>query len=1124
MSDDGDPTSLEESNAGSQVEQVDAFASDDVSKNDADGNVVEESERKKKQPDLIPYTLIMVRKANGVELTKPLTVLLDSGSNVTWINRKVLPKGCNPREVEATTGNTIAGKLSSNQMVTLTDLALPEFNKNVKLTYQDARVFNQPDCRYDVITGRDFLSSFKIVLDFDEHVVNIGEQEIPMRLYPQKKDIGGLYPSEALAIEVFEDELFGEDGFTTILESKYDAADLKSVVKECDHLTKEQQDKLLKVMEQFPTLFDGKLRKYTGGEVHLDIDPTVKPVQSRAYPVAHHNLELFKKELFRLVDVDVLEKAGRSEWISPTFIVPKKDNRIRWVSDFRALNKAIRRKVYPIPIISEVLKRRKGYKYLSKIDLSMMFYTFVLDKKSREKTTIATPFGLFRYKRLPMGTCISPDVGQEQIEKTLEGIDNVEKYIDDLAIFSNSYEEHMETLKLVFERLTKAGFAVNPLKCEWCVQETDFLGHWLTPTGIKPWKKKIQAILDMKRPEMIKQLRLFLGMATCCRDMWPRRSHILAPLTELIGTKKYIWDDRCENAFKQMKALVASDTLLVYPDHNKPFEIDTDASDYQLGGVIKQDGKPVAFYSRKLNSAQKNYTTIEKELLSVVETLREFRTMLWGSEIVVNTDHKNLTHRLSEYTTQRVTRWRLLLEEFGPTFKYKKGVDNTVADALSRVPTKEPWMKSGDATAAMQPRSDASEDDVFFLDEEMLECMMFHPEPLPENHFPFQFRSLRLKQKEDQFLLQMLKRKPNEYKIRKLGDNDIIVRIVGDKDDDWRIVIPTPMVHDIVAYYHEISGHSLGIDRLFHTISRLYWHPDLRKKITNHVRKCDVCQRVKPGHKNIGQLAPRDAPLMPWEEVHVDSIGNWKAKFKGKIEINFNALTCVDPVTNLVEIVYQPDKTSRTTADLFANTWLARYPRPTKVVSDNGPEFKGEFAAYLRNAGIDHKTTTPHTAQANAVIESVHMTIGNVIRVLTDKYRPQTKEEAERLCHRALAHAMYATRCAAHSSLNYFTPGAIAFKRDMFLNIPLFADIITLRDLRQSQIDERLLRENAKRTKHEYKVNDMVYHERPAWSKAKMRYAGPHKIVQVHTNNTVTFEHGDLTERISIRRLKPARQ
>ena len=119
---------------------------------------------------------------------------------------------------------------------------------------------------------------------------------------------------------------------------------------------------------------------------------------------------------------------------------------------------------------------------------------------------------------------------------------------------------------------------------------------------------------------------------------------------------------------------------------------------------------------------------------------------------------------------------------------------------------------------------------------------------------------------------------------------------------------------------------------------------------------------------------------------------------------------------------------------------------------------------------------------------------------------------------------MYATRCAAHSSLNYFTPGAIAFKRDMFLNIPLFADIITLRDLRQSQIDERLLRENAKRTKHEYKVNDMVYHERPAWSKAKMRYAGPHKIVQVHTNNTVTFEHGDLTERISIRRLKPARQ
>jgi hypothetical protein len=170
--------------------------------------------------------------------------------------------------------------------------------------------------------------------------------------------------------------------------------------------------------------------------------------------------------------------------------------------------------------------------------------------------------------------------------------------------------------------------------------------------------------------------------------MYRKRSHILAPLTALTGKRKLVWNEECDKAFQAAKAMVAAEAFLQYPDHNLPFHIYADASDLQMGSVIMQNGKPVAFFSRKLNSSQRNYTTGEKELLSIVETLKEYRTMLYGcKEIHVYTDHRNLT--FNNLQTQRVLRWRLFIEEYGPIFHFIEGSKNLSADALSRLPFNE---------------------------------------------------------------------------------------------------------------------------------------------------------------------------------------------------------------------------------------------------------------------------------------------------------------------------------------------------------------------------------------------------------------------------------------------------
>ena len=237
--------------------------------------------------------------------------------------------------------------------------------------------------------------------------------------------------------------------------------------------------------------------------------------------------------------------------------------------------------------------------HFTKIGLSILFYCFELDNESKELCTGNTPFSLFCYTQLAMGVKVSPDEAQAMITKILTCL-NFVAYIDDCGIWTDTiYEQHIDLVGQVLQRLVDAGMKYNPLKCGWAVEGTDLLEYWMTPNAIKPKKNKIDAVLQMNCPQNKTEACLFIGAVNCQKLLWPRCAHVLASLSKLTGTKPFVWDKRKEKAFNAMKALLASNCINKYPDFTKTFHIYTAAADYQLGTAIIQEGKPIAYYNKK---------------------------------------------------------------------------------------------------------------------------------------------------------------------------------------------------------------------------------------------------------------------------------------------------------------------------------------------------------------------------------------------------------------------------------------------------------------------------------------------------------------------------------------------
>ena len=508
--------------------------------------------------------------------------------------------------------------------------------------------------------------------------------------------------------------------------------------------------------------------------------------------------------------------------------------------------------------------------------------------------------------------------------------------------------------------------------------------------------------------------------------------------------------------------------------------------------MISQDGKPIAFYSRKLNDAQTRYTTTERELLSIVETLKEYRNILLGHEIEVFTDHKNLTFK--QFNTERVMRWRLLVEEFGPKLTYIKGERNIVADFLSRMRL-DPKEFSIDAFAG-EPDTD-----------------------FPEN-YPLTYKEIQYRQQKDKDLQKRVKKSPADYPTQEYKSSDKTYTLITHKD---KIVLPKTLQKKATEWYHTHLLHQ-GETRMELTLGQHYYWKGMRKTITDTCKACTVCRTQKARSKKYGELPPKPVvESIPWHTLCIDLIGPYKIG-SGKHETVLHCMTMIDPATGWFEICEINDKAADEIANRLEFTWLTRYPWPTEIVMDRGKEFMAEVRETLKNEyGISRKVITTRNPQANSIVERVHQVFHNMIRTIGIR---DSRDLSDYGWTGVLSAVRQAMRSVVHTTMRA-TPTQLVFGRDALLNVSFEADWQYIKDRKQKLILQNNKRENATRIPHQYTVGDRVMVRRdPNRKHGSNQFKGPYTVTNVYDNGTVKLTRatpagGAVFETWNIRNIDP---
>ena len=456
-------------------------------------------------------------------------------------------------------------------------------------------------------------------------------------------------------------------------------------------LNTNQESDLDSLLGEFPDVFSGQIGMTDMTKCKFHVPG--KPIAERPRRVSFKKKATIKEHVHKMQELGIIVPS-ESEWASPVHLVCKEGCEDRLTIDFRKINERLKSDPYPKPRIDTLMHNLGEANFLTTLDMKKGYWQIEVDADTRPFTAFICDEGKFEFTRMPFGIKPASSIFQRLVNKLLGQARNrfADAYLDDIIIYSKTWEEHMSHIRFVLEQLRIAKFTLNKNKCQFGKTTLRYLGFIISPRGIEKDAEKISPILNYPSPRNIKEVRRFLGMCGWYRHFIEKFAEIAEPLNELLrNVKHFIWTERQEEACNKLKHEIANTVTLSYPDFSKPFIVRTDASDIGVAAVISQKvnglERPIAFTSRALSATERNYFTSEKECVGILHALKKFTPYLDGQEFELQTDNQALIWlNKMRYVNSKFVRWALRIQDFQPTITHCPGRLNVVADALSRAP------------------------------------------------------------------------------------------------------------------------------------------------------------------------------------------------------------------------------------------------------------------------------------------------------------------------------------------------------------------------------------------------------------------------------------------------------